>query len=149
MHRKPTITVAKDAIQNPVKLESMPCLLMKEGKPTKAPVNPHMLTLNRPVSRPPTAPPIDAVMKTRPYLRLRPYIAGSVTPHMAEIVAGPASCLMRGFFDFTQMARAPAPWAIIVADTMALILDSPPPLGASWAAMIGMTAQCKPKMTSD
>lgn len=98
----------------------MPSGLTKDGKPTKPPVKPHMLTLSSPVSSPPTAPPIEAVMKIRPYLRLRPYMAGSVTPQKAEMVAGAAMRLMRASRTLSQTARAPPPWAIMVAETMAL-----------------------------
>ncbi|KLD57154.1 hypothetical protein WP50_35870, partial [Lactiplantibacillus plantarum] len=44
-----------------------------------------------PVKKPPTAAPILAVTKARPYFKLIPYMAGSVTPQKAEIVAGQAS----------------------------------------------------------
>ena len=120
MQAKETARAASEAIQNPVKEPSIPLGLTKEGKPTKAPVKPHMLTLSSPVSRPPTAPPMEAVMNTRPYLRLRPYMAGSVTPQKAEIVAGPAIRLILAFLTLSQMARAPPPWAIMVAETIAL-----------------------------
>lgn len=72
-------------------------------------------------------------------------MAGSVTPQKAEIVAGAAMRLMRASRTLSQTARAPPPWAIIVAETMALRWEYPGL--ASSEKMIGMTAQCRPKMT--
>jgi hypothetical protein len=47
-------------------------------------------------------------------------MAGSVTPQKAEIAAGAAMLLMRAFLILSQTASAPPPWAIIVAETIAL-----------------------------
>ena len=81
----------------------------------------------------------------RPYLRLRPYMAGSVMPQKAETVAGPAMLLIRAFLILIHTARAPPPWAIMVAETMAFRYEFP--VEASSEEMSGMTAQCRPKMT--
>ncbi len=94
--------------------------LMNDVNPISDPVNPHMFTLNRPVSRPPAAPPTDAVMNARPYFRLRPYMAGSVMPEKAARLADPASSLILATFDFAKTASTAPPWATIVAEMMAL-----------------------------
>ena len=73
-------------------------------------------------------------------------MAGSVTPQKAEIVAGPAIRLILAFLTLSQMARAPPPWAIMVAETIALSGEDASGPAICWE-MIGMTAQCRPKMT--
>ncbi len=69
------------------------------------PAKPHILTFIRPVRKPPTAPPMLAVMKARPYFKLIPYMAGSVTPQNAEMVAGHANSFTLATFDLRAMAK--------------------------------------------
>ena len=58
-------------------------------------------------------------MKARPYLRFKPYMAGSVTPAKAERAAEPASSLIFNTLDFAKIASTAPPWATMVAETMA------------------------------
>ena len=116
-----------------------------EGNPIHEPVNPNISTFNSPAIKPPTAPPILAIQNTRPYFKLIPYIAGSVTPAKPDKAPANAKLLIFVIFDFAQTASAPAPCAIIVK--LINPFKTEWPVCAISFEISGIIIQCKPKMT--
>ena len=72
-------------------------------------------------------------------------MAGSVTPQKAEIAAGKANPLRLCWRVLRKTARAPAPCANIVKETIILMFDSP--VVTICCVKIGITNQWRPKIT--
>src|SRR5699024_9313693 len=138
-------SVTLEASKKPQKLLSRPSGFTNDVKPISDPTKAHIFTCIKPVIKPPTAADSEAIKKMRPYFKLMPYMAGSVTPQKAEIAAGPASSLILGSLVFTNTAKTAPPWATIVAEISAFKFEEPV-CEISWVTS-GITAQCRPKIT--